>query len=76
MQLRPYQLAAKDALWNYLANRDGNPALVLPTGAGKSPLMAGIVRDAVVDAIAERGIVADTSHRRVRGGLRGLKEVA
>lgn len=47
MQLRPYQLAAKDALWNYLANRDGNPALVLPTGAGKSPLMAGIVRDAV-----------------------------
>ncbi len=28
------------------------------------------VRDDLVDAIAERGIVADTSHRRVRGAER------
>lgn len=38
MILRPYQAEALDALWRYLRCADGNPALVLPTGAGKSPL--------------------------------------
>lgn len=46
MRLRPYQQEAVDALWRYLRNRDGNPALVLPTGAGKSPLMAAIATEA------------------------------
>lgn len=49
MILRPYQQAALDTLWRYLRHADGNPALVLPTGAGKSPLMAAIAREAVTD---------------------------
>lgn len=41
MILRPYQQEALDTLWRYLAERDGNPALVLPTGAGKcAPVMS------------------------------------
>lgn len=47
MILHPYQSAALDTLWRYLRHADGNPALVLPTGAGKSPLMAAIAREAV-----------------------------
>lgn len=47
MILRPYQAAALEACWDYLRHRDGNPALVLPTGAGKSPLMAAIASEAV-----------------------------
>lgn len=46
MQLRPYQRSAVDALWSFLQNRDGNPAIVLPTGAGKSPTMGAIAREA------------------------------
>jgi len=33
--LRPYQQASIDALYDYFRTRDGNPLIVLPTGAGK-----------------------------------------
>lgn len=58
MQLRPYQQSALDALWSFLRHRDGNPALVLPTGAGKSPLMAAIAAEAVQSWGGRVGIVA------------------
>lgn len=58
MQLRPYQQSALDALWAFLRHRDGNPALVLPTGAGKSPLMAAIASEAVQQWGGRVGIVA------------------
>jgi DNA repair protein RadD len=58
MQLRPYQTAALEACWDYLRNRPGNPALVLPTGAGKSPLMAAIASEAVQQWGGRVGIVA------------------
>lgn len=60
MELRPYQAAALDACWDYLRARPGNPALVLPTGAGKSPLMAAIARDAHVQWGGRVGIIAHT----------------
>lgn len=40
MNLRPYQRAAIDSLYGYFAEKDGNPLLVLPTGAGKSVIQA------------------------------------
>lgn len=58
MILRPYQQDALDTLWRYLAARDGNPALVLPTGAGKSPLMAAIAQQAVQQWQGRVGILA------------------
>lgn len=60
MKLRPYQQAALEACWAYLRARDGNPALVLPTGAGKSPLMAAIARDAHKQWNGRVGILAHT----------------
>ena len=47
MQLRPYQRAAVDATWNYLRNREGNPCIVLPTGAGKTIVLAELIREAL-----------------------------
>lgn len=58
MILRPYQQSALDALWAYLRAADGNPALVLPTGAGKSPLMGAIARQAVEEWQGRVGILA------------------
>lgn len=45
MELRYYQEEARQALYEYLEHRTGNPCVVLPTGSGKTPLLAAICRD-------------------------------
>lgn len=47
IELRPYQQAAKDAVYRHLRSRDDNPVIVIPTGGGKTPLIASICQDAV-----------------------------
>jgi len=47
MQLRPYQREAVDAVWDHIATSETNPAVVLPTGSGKTHVIAEICRDAV-----------------------------
>lgn len=46
--LRPYQQTAVAAVYEHLRERDDNPCVVIPTGGGKTPVMATICRDAVV----------------------------
>ncbi|RLT07804.1 MAG: DNA helicase [Planctomycetota bacterium] len=45
--LRPYQEEAVASVYEHLRTRDDNPCVVLPTGSGKTPVMATICRDAV-----------------------------
>lgn len=46
--LRDYQRRAIDQLYNWFANNaTGNPCLVLPTGAGKSHIVAALCKDAL-----------------------------
>jgi DNA repair protein RadD len=47
MQPRWYQTAANDAAWHYLATQPGNPLIVLPTGAGKSLVIAMLAKQAI-----------------------------
>ncbi len=47
MSLRPYQQAAVEAAFQFLREHEGHPALVLPTAAGKSHVIAALCRDAV-----------------------------
>jgi len=47
MQLRPYQQESIGAVYRYLRARDDNPCIVIPTGGGKTPVMATICRDSV-----------------------------
>lgn len=44
MQPRPYQAEAIDALDKHLNEKTNNPCIVLPTGAGKSPVMAWVIQ--------------------------------
>lgn len=44
MKLRYYQQDAVDAIRKYLCANDGNPCVELPTGAGKSLVIAELVR--------------------------------
>lgn len=46
--LRPYQQDAVAAVYQHLRERDDNPCVVIPTGGGKTPVMATICRDSVV----------------------------
>ncbi len=47
MQLRPYQTAAKLAVYDHLRSRDDNPCVVIPTAGGKTPVIADICKDVV-----------------------------
>ena len=47
MELRQYQRDAVDAVYRHLRERNDSPCAVLPTGAGKSLLLATICADAV-----------------------------
>jgi DNA repair protein RadD len=47
VDLRPYQHNAVRAVYEHLRLRDDNPCVVIPTGGGKTPVIATICRDAV-----------------------------
>lgn len=44
IKLRPYQEEALRSLFNYFLHKDGNPILALPTGTGKSVIIAEWIR--------------------------------
>jgi len=45
MELRKYQSETVDAVYQYLNTRKGNPCAVIPTGGGKTPIMATLCKD-------------------------------
>ena len=45
--LRPYQQRAIDALYNWLRTNKGNPCIVMPTGSGKSHVVAALCKNAL-----------------------------
>lgn len=47
MTLRPYQMDAVQAVYRHLREREDNPCVVIPTGGGKTPVIATICSDAV-----------------------------
>jgi len=61
IMLRAYQNEAVEAAYQYLRDRDDNPVLVLPTGAGKSWCIAKIATDAVTQW---HGRVLVLAHRK------------
>lgn len=47
MQLRDYQIDAVAKTWDWIRNNQGNPCIVLPTGAGKTIVIAKMIQDAI-----------------------------
>lgn len=62
MEPRPYQAQALDALYNHLCVKDTNPCVVLPTGSGKSAVMAWAIKRFKNEYAPFRSIVI--AHRR------------
>lgn len=44
ISLRPYQQAAVDSVFDYFRSNTGNPLIVCPTGAGKSVIIAELLK--------------------------------
>jgi len=58
VQLRDYQTAAVKSVYDYyLSGKTGNPILVLPTGAGKSIVIAELLRSAMMADRSQRFIM-------------------
>lgn len=47
MKLRPYQESAVKATFEFLINNNGAPVITLPTGSGKSVVIAELIRQAI-----------------------------
>lgn len=47
MELRKYQRTAVDMVWDYLIDKHGHPVLNLPTGSGKSHVIATLCKEAL-----------------------------
>ncbi len=60
--LRPYQTEAVDALHKYICEKKTNPCIVLPTGSGKSIVMADTIRKWHTQSPWVRGCVL--AHRK------------
>ena len=45
--LRDYQQKAVDMTWDYMRNNEGNPCIEMPTGSGKSWVIAAICKEAL-----------------------------
>lgn len=57
-QLRDYQAAAVQSVYDWFAAGKGNPLVVAPTGSGKSVILSEFCRRAIADYPATRIIVA------------------
>lgn len=56
--LRDYQQAAVDSIYSWFEGHDGNPLIVVPTGGGKSVIIAAFIRDVLVNFPEDRILVA------------------
>lgn len=54
LTLRPYQLDAVDAVFGWFRSNKTNPLVVVPTGGGKSCIMAALIHEIMQDCPNER----------------------
>ena len=69
MILRPYQQAAVDAVYKYFDQHDGNPIIVMPTGSGKTPVLAELTRRMTTEYPGTRILVATFVKELVKQGF-------
>ena len=74
---RYYQTEANDAVWKYLGEKQGNCCVVLPTGAGKSLLIALLIQQALefggrVVVLAHRKELLQQNADEIRGLIPGV----
>lgn len=56
-ELRDYQRQSVDEFYNYCSENDGNPLIVLPTGSGKSLVIAQLCKEIIEEHPAARILI-------------------
>lgn len=74
--LREYQQAAVDSVWSFLCRSEGNPVVVLPTGAGKSIVIAELAKGAAANGLqvlvlAHRKELLEQNAEKIRSLVQG-----
>lgn len=72
LSLRPYQRESVDALYSYWQNGGGNGLIVVPTGGGKSLIIATLVRELIEQWPAMRIIVVTHTRELVAQNFQEL----
>lgn len=72
MILRPYQTEAVESIYDYFATKKGNPLVVLPTGSGKSLVLAAFVKGAIERYSSTRIIVLTHSKELIKQDARTI----
>jgi len=75
MILRPYQNEAVDSVFNFLFAGPGNPLIAMPTGTGKSAVIAGICQRALRDWPETRILMLTHVKELLKQNEKALKRV-
>jgi len=75
MQLRYYQQDAVKSVYDYLRNNGGNPCVCLPTGTGKSLVIAQVTND-IVKTFGERVLILTHVKELIQQNADTLKALA
>jgi DNA repair protein RadD len=75
MQLRPYQIEAIEALHTHICTKETNPCIVLPTGSGKSVVMAAVIEKWKKESPNVRGCILAHRKELVEQNARQLRNI-
>jgi DNA repair protein RadD len=75
LSLRTYQRAAIDGLYQFWSDTPGNPLVVVPTGGGKSLIMAAFIREVLEAAPGERILIVTHVRELIRQNFQELLTV-
>ncbi|MFC3206852.1 DEAD/DEAH box helicase [Aquamicrobium soli] len=75
LELRPYQREAVDALYAYWREKPGSPLIVLPTGAGKSLVLATICKELIRDYPTLRILICTHVRELILSNFRELLNI-
>src|SRR5690242_1652633 len=75
LELRPYQRQAADSLYQYWREKPGSPLIVLPTGAGKSLVLATICKELIRDYPTLRILVCTHVRELILSNFRELLNI-
>ncbi len=75
MELRYYQQGAIDAVHNYFSDSEGNPLIIMPTGVGKSHIIAGLIQQTLHHWPRQRFIMGTHDKNLIRQNAQKLLNV-
>lgn len=74
MQPRPYQEEAVASLFYYFQNNNGNPVIAMPTGTGKSIVIAMFLKQVLVDYQNQRFLILTHVKELIKQNAEKLRE--